>query len=1437
MQNGDIVKDENQEIEVQAVNQQNYEFDIPTNPQKELTRMDIWERKLLDFSLRNAMLNLYLRQKAIQFISFDIDKIEDSLQEGAEYCITEQPATNIKINTEERLVDSLQMEPMREQILKDIKDKQLHTYHTETETKNVLKNIYRAARNAIEETGANSLFLAIGVLRWYENDQTDTARFAPLLMLPVEMVYKRGNYFIRTREEDIILNVTLTEFIRQNFDITIPQLAALPKDEHGVDVAKIFAIIREATKGMKRWEVKEECILGVFSFSKFLMWNDIHTHRDELLKSDVVRSLVEQRLAWQPAAVSSNLKDKDKAIKPQELALPVAADSSQMAAVYEAGKGHSFILYGPPGTGKSQTITNLIANALFQGKRVLFVAEKMAALSVVQKRLAKIGLDPFCLEMHSNKIAKRHVLDQLAKALAVSHIVSPEEYENIATKLYDQRLKLINYMEALHEKGGTDGFSLFDCIVRYESIDAEPLAGFNTNETMLKCINAKSLSDIQEMLGGRLEAVVKIIGQPSQHPLLGLHIDGNALNNESAIASDIVKAINILSKGISEYGTMADAISLRETLLRDNKESLLSTDSKSLYMQWRSAKAKWFIPRFFAKRSFKNAIKEHSPFIVEKDIDVLLDNLMSYQEKHKKIQTIQDVLYHYFGTAYETDELPDTLVLEKSRECMTRWKDNLTSMRDWYHWSSFADELRAKGLYCIVNTIEDDVCNTANIGDAFFKSFFFDRAKAKISASDALRTFEGLLFDEQVAQYKRLTDEFQMLSQKELYARLARNIPRVTDNVDSSSEIGLLNRNISNGARGMSLRDLFDQIPDLIEKLCPCMLMSPMSVAQYIDLAQKKKFDLVIFDEASQMPTSEAVGAIARGNALIVVGDPKQMPPTNFFSSANVDDDEAVIDDMESILEDCRTLEIPSLQLNWHYRSRHESLIAFSNKEYYEGSLITFPSADDQKTKVSLVPVDGVYDKGGKRSNRAEAEAIVKEVARRLGDEELRKHSIGIIAFSVVQQNLIEDILQEMLEQDRNLHEIADAMYEPIFVKNLENVQGDERDVILFSIGYGPDKTGAVSMNFGPLNNSGGERRLNVAVSRARQEMIVFSTLKASQIDLRRTKSVGVEGLKHFLEYAEQQILSDTEQGKHERNESVVARQIADAIGQNGYIAKVNVGRSKFKIDVAISTPEEPDTYKLGILLDGEGYRDTQTTRDREIVQPSVLTGLSWQLMRVWSVDWVNNPDRVLSRILDILQNGSTPPEDPQPVMKFDLSNEKIDVAPTNLIEYEELQMTQKKAVASADPQLAMAIVHQEQPISFNHLCRRVCNLRGVARVTPTIHKTFLDIANTLFFVQSDRQGVVLWEDKASAQGYPSYRQANGRDIADIPMIEIKNAVKEAITEQFAISSESLSLITAKKLGFTRRTANIEAAFSEAVSLLVNEGCVAESNGKLSVKK
>lgn len=1408
-----------------------YDLSRLSDSNKELTKYDIWERKLLDFSLRNALLNLSLYRRAIQFVSFDVHNIEDSLQDGEEYCILPKPNVECQFDSSEKLIRSKLHEQLHDLIANDIKHNTLHTFLPESDTKNTLKNIYRSAKNSIEETGANSLFLAIGTLRWFETEQSVNPRYAPLLLLPVEMVYKKGNYYIRTRDEEITLNITLMEFLRQNYNIKIEGLSPLPLDKSGVDVKLIFAIIRDALKEQKRWDVEEECILGTFSFSKFLMWNDVHSHRDQLSSNNIISSLVANRLTWTPETVASNLKDIDLRMSPVDTAIPVAVDSSQMAAVLEGGNGNSFILYGPPGTGKSQTITNLVANALYHGKRVLFVAEKMAALSVVQSRLAKIGLDPFCLELHSNKATKRHVLQQLEKALNVVHIVPPADFQAQADKIFAERKGLIAYINALHTPDQQDGLSVYDCILRYESIPGAPLAEFRYDPAIDSLLAADGTKEIENLLGNRLETVVKLVGQPSAHPLVGLHLDRAMLANSNEVAAQLKRDSGSLRDYAKQTESLKEARGLKEKLMRNNSPAILDEDPEELELQWRKAKAKWFIPRFFAKRSFVKRLKQFNQFITADEVDTLLDDLLAYRKKHDFIKAHNALIDNYFNVEYGENEVPETSSLEQFAGRLDQWADHSAEMRDWFHWSELSDELRAKGMKCVVDSLEKSAQDTSAIKNAFLKSLFKHKTEEKISRSEVLATFEGMLFDDKTSAYRNMTENFQVLTQKELYSRLAARVPMMTDNATTGSEIGLLKRNISNGGRGLSLRDLFDQIPTLLPRLCPCVLMSPMSVAQYIDL-NADKFDLVVFDEASQMPTSEAIGAIARGKALIVVGDPKQMPPTSFFSSANVDIEEASIDDMESILEDCRTLDIPSLQLSWHYRSRHESLIAFSNNEYYDGSLITFPSVDDKTSKVHFVPVTGFYEKGGKRCNKAEATAIVDEIVRRLKDKELCKQSIGVIAFSVMQQGLIEDMLQDTLEKDKELQDAAAGMYEPIFIKNLENAQGDERDVILFSIGYGPDKDGKISMNFGPLNNAGGERRLNVAVSRARQEMYIFSTLKSADIDLRRSKARGVEGLKHFLQYAETQSLPSTSQSCSTNRQSVVADQIAAELQQRGYKVATNVGRSQFRVDVAVEDDKNPGTYSLGILLDGEGYRDTHTTRDREVVQPSVLTGLNWKIIRVWSVDWFNNKERVISRIIEKINGGgdNTPPSAPK--LKFDLSKEKVQEKESMATDYRAHLTTPNMAKKLTELELMKRIVKQEQPITLNFLCRRIIALREESRVTPTLQQAVKSYAN-LFYI--DPSGA-LWLDEADRENYSTYRPDTDRDIQDIPEAEIINAIKETLNEQLAVKEDDLKLVAAKKFGFTRRGANVDAAFTHALETMKNAGMIEPAGEKLRLK-
>ena len=1035
--------------------------------ERQLTRQALWERKLLDFSLRNNLLNTRLGKRAVQFISFEVNKMEDLLQTGENYAIQSWPTERKKLDAEDGIYHSAtQAAPLQQQYEDNIKSHKLSTYLSAAELKPILTNLYRGARTALEENGANSLFIAIGILKWFVTDKSDQPRYAPVLLLPVDIVRNGAGHLVRMRDEETILNVTLIEFLRQQYKLLVPSFDQLPKDESGVDVPAIFTAIRKAIEQHTRWEILDESMLGLFSFNKFVMWNDIHSNASKLQESPIVQSLVERRLTVSDADKGIDVHDFDLTAQPADIATPISVDSSQLEAVIESGEGKSFILYGPPGTGKSQTITNMIANALYQGKRVLFVAEKMAALSVVQKRLAKIGLDPFCLELHSNKVTKSHFLEQLQQALDVTHGHVNEDFKQRSEELYRLRQQLNGYMQAVH-RTGVCGLSVYDCIERYLDCDEEG-DDVAISFELSKAKGKSDLTALTEVLT-KLDAVFQVTGSPQGHPLAGLAPKDDRRENLAQL----------------------------ETLLRQ-LQAAPTTQPATLISEWQSIQQKWFLPRFFSTNSFLKRLKTIDGAITKGAIESFIADL------HQVVPS---------GTTSPSN--PETL---------STWLAHKDEWREWHQWSSQREQLIANGWLAAVEYIEAGHSGEAT-ANAVARALYKEWALQMIDADEELRRFSGLVFEDVIARYRQLTEHFQELTKKELYCRLAARVPSITIEAATGSEVNILKRNIANGGRGTSIRHVIDQIPNLLPKLCPCMLMSPISVAQFIDPNQPK-FDLVIFDEASQMPTSEAVGAIGRGKALIVVGDNKQMPPTSFFATQQVDDEDAAIDDLDSILDDCQALSMPDHYLAFHYRSKHESLIAFSNQEYYDGRLFTFPSADDRLRKVSLVKVEGVYDKGGKRSNRAEAEAVVAEVMRRLADPELSKRSIGVVSFSIVQQNLIEDVLMEELAKKPELEALALQSEEPIFIKNLENVQGDERDVILFSVGYGPDKDGNVSMNFGPLNNRGGERRLNVAVSRARYEMMVFSTLRAEQIDLRRSQALGVEGLQKFLKYAETGTLS-----------------------------------------------------------------------------------------------------------------------------------------------------------------------------------------------------------------------------------------------------------------------------------------------------------------------
>ena len=577
--------------------------------------------------------------------------------------------------------------------------------------------------------------------------------------------------------------------------------------------------------------------------------------------------------------------------------------------------------------------------------------------------------------------------------------------------------------------------------------------------------------------------------------------------------------------------------------------------------------------------------------------------------------------------------------LETLGERCRVWRELTPKIKNWCAWRGVRQEALSVGLSPLVNALESINGLDADVLELFEVNYCRWWIQVLVDGDDVLRNFVSHVHEGRIEEFRKLDDIIMGLTRACVRARLCGRMENMDDRT-RKSELGVLNHELQKKKRHKPLRQLIAALPNTLTRVTPCFLMSPLSIAQFLDTHQTL-FDVVVFDEASQIPVWDAIGAIARGKRLIVAGDPKQLPPTSFFDRRDqVDmDEDGVDDDLESILDECIGANLPTLKLRWHYRSKSESLITFSNHRYYGGELVTFPTpvTADRAVRYQHVP-EGVYEKGGARVNRGEAQAIVEHIVSRLRDPAFNREglSLGVVTFNQEQQRLIEDLLETERRKDPAVDEhFSDDKLEPVFVKNLENVQGDERDVILFSVTYGPDASGRVSINFGPMNKSGGGRRLNVAITRARQEMVIFSTLQPDQIDLSRTNSEGVKDLKHFLEYADRgsKALGAAIHGSLSGYDSPFEKSVAERLHAKGWDVHTQIGVSAFRIDLGVVHPDMPGRYLAGVECDGATYHRSATARDRDRLRQLVLTRLGWNIFRVWSTDWWTDSAGALDNI------------------------------------------------------------------------------------------------------------------------------------------------------------------------------------------------------------
>lgn len=1217
------------------------------------------------------------------------------------------------------------------------------------------------------------------MLRWRETPDSDKSFRAPLILLPVALDRRSANAPVTMRQlpdEEPLFNLTLIEMLQTDYDINLDGLRNdLPEDDSGVDVEGIWNIVRDAIRDQRGFIVVEDIVLGSFSFAKYLMWKDLRDRTDLLKQSPFVEHLVDRPSdAYQQDCAFIERDEVDQKVNPSEFFAPLNCDSSQTVAVAGSAKAQDFVLEGPPGTGKSETIANIICHNLAIGRKVLFVAEKMAALQVVYRRMEKIGLAHLCLELHSNKANKKSVLDQLGSAWSKRESASQSDWIKRAKDLEEVRHHLNQYVAELHRQH-VIGFSpraAMARVVRYQyehplrltwsaDLSQAPIKDKSEVDPLLETAKEMGIvyAEVADLDPDSFAAIsqtewsnswrttaVDIANKISTQAdgalnatrelLSTLGLDLEAINAEKVIAlSALAELCEIATKGNVDFalssGGPARVASLNRTApLQTELFEMVSAFGHGL--KWTMLKElnweAWIARRddatglfgFFKRHSLRKEMKQNGLTKIE-DLSILETAIKARSILDSLVAASKDVSGSHAWLGVDTDPamvkqslsqgeralalfsqcvraFPDATVAapalrrhlvegrdflagsqlaaqaasvasaavdlsalienaQSYRICINK-KDGLVKVSSdfrviadsseklsrWCRWLAIKQQAISMDIAELSNALESRVIQPHECEDNMLTALCVWLAPILIDSSETLVRFAGASHEATIKKFKELDAAVAATAAEYIAAKTAGQVPDRSGS-KTPAEYGVLARELAKKSRHKPVRALVTEMGSSLTNLTPCFMMSPLSVAQFLP-ADFSLFDLVVFDEASQITTWDAVGAIARGKNVIVVGDPKQMPPSNNFGRKEEDDSDE--GDMESILDQALAARLPHLRLTGHYRSRHETLIAFSNSHYYENALTTFPSASTKQSAVTLHRVDGVYAKGRGQTNAIEAQAVVNEVVRRLqgmleGDPLL---SLGIVTINSQQQRIVEDLLDEARRKNIALEKffVATDDYDPIFVKNLESVQGDERDIIVLSLTYGPTESGGktMSMNFGPLNKQGGERRLNVAVTRATSEILVFSSFDSGMVDLSRTQATAVAHLKNYLEFAERGPIALTEYSHAnygvDQFDSDFEQAVAMSLREKGWKIQTQVGVSKFRVDMGVVHPDHPGEYLAGIECDGATYHGSPSARDRDRVRQAILENLGWRIIRLWSTDYFQDPEYAMRKIHERLE-------------------------------------------------------------------------------------------------------------------------------------------------------------------------------------------------------
>ena len=973
----------------------------------------------------------------------------------------------------------------------------------------------------------------------------------------------------------------------------------------------------------------------------------------------------------------------------------------------------------------------------------------------------------------------------------------------------------------------------------------------------------KKISEIENLLS-ELDKIIGKCGRLSKK----MPVDDLAKKMEKAakfskVLESTVKIISDCMYGQITYSELMGGLSKLDLLEKKNglyREAIEKTSKLMPFWDisektdWNALLAKLKDTEFIRKNLSSHRVdKEFKRFILENADPELTqkvyDAINRFYLNRQHFEDFADL----FEQAEEMKKSPVGSMHKKIDNC----HNEFSTMDSWIDFRDCREKCCGMGLGKFILKAEDSRYPMGTLDKVFMKAFYYkwlEKIKGSVESTAGFNVRHRI---RDVELFRQLDNHQLPVAEARIREKLIKNMPSKTGMNLVNDEMSTLLHEIGKKRKIMPLRKLFRSIPNLLLKLKPCLMMSPLSVAYFLE-AETYKFDMVIFDEASQIFPQDAIGAIFRGAQVIIAGDSKQLPPTNFFSSSTSNNDD--IDDDEeyfisdSILEEA-TSTLPNRSLLWHYRSRSEDLIAFSNKKIYKNKLITFPgnSIDTPDFGVEYVYVkDGIYEN---RSNRREAEKCVELVR-----DHFMKHperSLGIIAFSESQQSVIEDEIQKFRVNNPFFEEYFDENREaPFFVKNLENVQGDERDTIIFSICYGKNTQGKMYMRFGPLGQQGGERRLNVAITRAKDNVKLVGSIMPEDIDISKTKADGVLMLRSYIDYAMRG--TDVLAEHYKKNEISETDTFAECVGSfikmNGYNIKMNLGNSDYTIDIAVEHPKKKGIYFAGVECDGYSYQKARTVRDREHLRTAVLNNMGWNMFRVWSTEWINNPEGEKQRLLQFLKSAlqSTSVSNLEETLSEETAvavetitintDEQVDADnPFGLELYEESDCydadysnsrTDLDKVVTA----IMHIVSVEQPIHKELLYKRLQPMFAGTNMTAKMKQSIDSVINyTINNVIEITDGFVSLKGAGVPKVRRSVLGSADRKIDQIAIEEISEAIKIILKNSIGIERDDLIVGTARIFGFTNTGPKIKERINTAIDDLVHNNIIKIVDGKINL--